>query len=268
MEIVSFNCSHVAGFLRSAKGEGWITDERELDFLLKSYPEGCLAVLDAGQPTAFITAIRYAESAWIGNLLVLPQYRCRGIGRALLEKVLAGLELSGCETVWLTASAAGAHLYRTLGFVQIDSVQRWKGSGVAASRGDKPAYAGAVAVIDCMGWGDNRRSIFEALPENCRWSRAADGFLVYSPCGDGHQIGPWGALSRETATKLLDAAIGKEGATGEILLDVPEKNHAAGELLAARGFSVFGSTLLMYRGRIPEYRAEFIYACASMGSYG
>jgi len=92
--------------------------------------------------------------------------------------------------------------------------------------------------------------------------------LVYFPCGDSHQTLTCGALSRESAAKLLDAAIGKEGATGEILLDVPEKNHAAGELLAARGFSVLGSTLLMYRGRIPEYRAEFIYSCASMGSYG
>lgn len=268
MEIVPFNSAHFDSFLRSAKGEGWITGEWELAFLIKNYPDGCLVVFDAGQPTAFITAIRYADSAWIGNLLVLPEYRCRGIGRSLLEKVLASLDCSGCETVWLTASAAGAHLYRTLGFVQIDGVQRWKGSGSAAIGGAKPASTAAAATIDHLGWGDNRRAIFEAQPENCRCFSAQDGFLVQSSSADGRQLGPWGALTDETAAHLLEAAIGGDVTGGEIFLDVPEKNQAAAKLLSARGFSVSGSTLLMYRGRVPEYRPKYIYSLASMGSYG
>ena len=268
MEMVFFNSAHIEAFISSAKAEGWLTGRREIEFLLGAYSEGCLVYLSAGKPAAFITAISYARSAWIGNLLVLPAYRQRGIGRSLMEKVLAGLDRSGCETVWLTASAAGAHLYKTLDFVQIDRVQRWRGSGTAALRIDSLACTASVASIDCLGWGDDRRAIFEALPENCSCFRAHDGFLVHLPSGDGQQLGPWGAVSKETAAYLLATAIGKEGAGGEIFLDVPEKNRAAEELLSLRGFSVSGSTLLMYRGRIPEYRAEYIYSLASMGSYG
>ena len=54
----------------------------------------------------------------------------------------------------------------------------------------------------------------------------------------------------------------------DIFMDTPENNHAAGEFLLAQGFTVFGSTLLMYKGRMPTYRPEYIYSLASMGSYG
>jgi GNAT superfamily N-acetyltransferase len=268
METASFDRTHIESFLCSAKAEGWITDQLEIEFLLHAYPEGCLVCLDNDRPAGFITAIRYLKSAWVGNLLVLPEYRCRGIGRALMQKVLQVLDSGACETVWLTASADGAPLYGTLGFKQIDTVQRWRGSGTPTLQGTKPEYTSAVATMDCMGWGDERRSIFDKLPENCSSFTAHDGFLVHSSCGEGQQIGPWGALSGDAAAVLLETASGGEGPEKEIFLDVPENNHAAGGLLSSRGFCVSGSTLLMYRGKEPEYRAEFVYSLASMGSYG
>jgi len=268
METLPFNRSHGESFLRGAKAEGWITDQREIEFLLAACPEGCLVTLDNDRPAGFITTIRYAKSAWIGNLLVLPECRRLGMGRALMQQVLDQLDSAGCETIWLTASADGAHLYRTLGFRQIDRVQRWRGSGSAPGRGMNSFYSAAVATVDYMGWGDNRRLIFEALPENCCCVTAHDGFMVCTPGGDGLHIGPWGAVSREAAAAVLGAALPGEGAGGEIFLDSPEKNHGAAELLSSRGFSVAGSTLLMCRGRAPEYRPEYIYSLASMGSYG
>jgi GNAT superfamily N-acetyltransferase len=268
METASFNLSHSECFLRGAKAEGWITGQREIEFLLAACPEGCLVSLDGRRPTGFITAIRYEKSAWIGNLLVLPEYRCQGIGRALMRQVLHALDLSSCETVWLTASADGAHLYRTLGFRQIDRVQRWKGFGAAPGRRMNCFHSAAVATVDGMGWGDNRRLIFETLSENCCSMTAHDGFMVCTPGGEGLHIGPWGAVSREAADSLLGAALSGEGTGGEIFLDSPENNLSAGELLLSSGFRVTGSTLLMYRGREPEYRPEYVYSLASMGSYG
>jgi ribosomal protein S18 acetylase RimI-like enzyme len=267
METVSFNRSHSESFLRGAKAEGWITDQREIEFLLATCSEGCLVSLDNGRPAGFVTAIRYAKSAWIGNLLVLPEYRCHGVGRSLMQKVLDGLDRSGCETVWLTASADGAHLYRTLGFRQIDIVRRWRGFGAAPGRGMNCFYSAAVAAVDCMGWGDDRGLIFETLPENCCSVTVQDGFMVCTPGDEGLHIGPWGATTREGAAALLGGALA-DGIGGEVFLDSPEKNRAAEELLFSSGFRVTGSTLLMCRGRVPEYRPEYIYSLASMGSYG
>jgi GNAT superfamily N-acetyltransferase len=268
METVSFDRTHIECFLSCAKAEGWITDQQEIEFLLHAYPEGCLVCLDHDRPAGFITAIRYLKSAWVGNLLVLPEYRCRGIGRALMQKVLQVLDSRGCETVWLTASADGAPLYGTLGFKQIDTVQRWRGSGTTALQGTRPGYTATVATMDCMGWGDERRSIFDNLSKNCCSVTAHDGFMVRTPGVDGLHIGPWGAVSGEAAAALLGAALAGDGTGGEIYLDSPENNHAAGEILLSGGFTVTGSTLLMYRGREPEYRPEYIYSLASMGSYG
>lgn len=268
MEIAPFSCAHIESFLSSARQEEWITGRREIEFLLSSYPEGCLVVLDAGQPTAFVTTIRYGKSAWIGNLLVLPERRGRGIGRSLMEKVLAGLDGAACETVWLTASAAGAPLYRTLGFAQIDRVQRWQGSGWAARGGGQPGCSREMSRIDSLGWGDKRSTLLESLPGNCSCFVAKNGFLVYSPLSSVSQIGPWGAVSPEAAAVLLENALLADHSAPAVCLDIPEQNQRAGELISAQGFSVTGRTLLMYRGRKPEYRAEHIFALASMGSYG
>ena len=267
METALFNRPHCESFLRAAKAEGWITGQDEIDFLLSSCPDGCLVSLSDGRPAGFITAMRYAKSAWIGNLLVLPEYRCRGIGRTLMQQVLDHLDRSGCETIWLTASADGAHLYRTLGFSRIDTVRRWRGFGAVPVRGTRCAYSTALATVDGMGWGDDRRLIFETLPKNCCSVAAHDGFMVRTPGDDGLHIGPWGAISRQAAAALLEAAMA-DGIGGEVFLDSPEKNRAAEELLFSSGFRMTGSTLLMYRGRAPEYRPEYIYSLASMGSYG
>jgi len=268
MECVPFRHAYIDAFLYSAAAEGWITDQVELDFLLAACPEGCLVSLCAGKPAAFITALRYERSAWIGNLLVLPAFRQRGLGRRLMEQVLSWLESSGAETVWLTASADGAHLYRTLGFMQLDRVQRWRGVGQGALPGIKPVSPAAAVCIDSLGWGDRRRRLFDALPVAASFFMDRNAFLVQSATDAGVHIGPWGAASAKSAATLLAAALGGDGPPAKLFLDAPEKNRAAGEILAARGFAVSGSTLLMYKGRVPQYRAEYVYSLASMGSYG
>jgi hypothetical protein len=97
---------------------------------------------------------------------------------------------------------------------------------------------------------------------------AEEAFLVQTATDRGQHIGPWGAASPSTAAALLETAMNGEGPPVEIFLDSPERNHAAGEILSERGFAVCGSTLLMCKGRVPQYRPEYVYSLASMGSYG
>jgi ribosomal protein S18 acetylase RimI-like enzyme len=268
MEIVPFDNLHIAGFLDTAMQEGWITDRQELEFILKSYSEGCLVFFCAGQPAGFITAIRYVKSAWIGNLLVLPAYRKRGIGRALIEKVLHGLDSDACETVWLTASADGAHLYRSLGFTEIDRVERWRGATRLRLPEDRALQTNSVAAVDAIGWGDHRPAIYESLQKSRAVFAGKASFLAWSAAADLRHIGPWGACCREAAADLLAATIRVDGDEINTVLDVPATNIYAGELLQLKGFIISGATQLMYRGRTPDYRAEHVYALASLGSFG
>lgn len=267
MRCVPLTREHRFTFFQQALLEHWITSNDEIDFLCSSYPSGCLTALNGTEPAGFITTIRYSRSGWIGNLLVLPAYRRLGIGRALMEQVIATLEKDGCETLWLTASADGAPLYRSLGFREIDSVSRWQGvAQLPAGRLGK-ADADALIVQDSLAWGDTRTALFAKAPGE-RWYVAGDsGFLLAAPMAKGMQIGPWDAADSVAAVKLFNKVRAFEGGR-RCFLDVPDSNRAAAGILTRTGFSRCGSTLLMYRGRRPDYDGKQIYALASLGSYG
>ncbi len=51
---------------------------------------------------------------WVG---VVPSHRRRGVARALMNRILAHVQEGGRALVTLQASAAGRHLYDSLGFV-------------------------------------------------------------------------------------------------------------------------------------------------------
>ena len=120
------------------------------------------------------------------------------------------------------------------------------------------------------GWGGATvaRRCFRA-GRIVHWLAARQRLFSSLPAGSGGlQLGPWGALAGKGAAKLLELTMKEVRGNGEIFLDVPQGNRSAGRLLQAHGFAQSGATLLMYRGRVPEYRPEFVYSLASMGSYG
>lgn len=266
--LIPFGPEHAAPFLQLATAENWVTDQRELAFLTSACPGGCLTALVAGEPAGFITALRYAASAWIGNLLVAPSQRRQGVGRALMAAVLQRLDEGGCATVWLTASSDGAPLYRSLGFREIDSVRRWRASGSLVKELPAAVDLEQAQLLDRMGWGDSRRLLFSGGGSADGWLLGSDAFLRCRPAGDCLQFGPWGARTARAAGKLLEQVAAQRGDAGTICVDVPAANRAAGRLLATHGFSAAGGTLLMYRGKQPLYRPELIYGLASLGSYG
>jgi ribosomal protein S18 acetylase RimI-like enzyme len=269
MNIDWFRHEDVDPFLELAAAEGWICDRWEFDFLLRTFPQGCLVERANGRAAAFVTSIKHGRSGWIGNLLVREELRGKGSGAALMKEALNSLAEAGAETVWLTASGQGRSIYERLGFVAIDTIKRWTGQGragdVAASRGISTAR---MVNLDHAGWGDRREAIIAAVAERGTVCGEYDGFLVAQPSAVGIQLGPWGCSSREAAAKHLDKALATAGAGTRVFLDVPVRNVAASALLSARSFRVNGTNTLMYLGHTPLYDPERVYALASMGSMG
>jgi GNAT superfamily N-acetyltransferase len=58
------------------------------------------------------------ESAWVNAVYVRPAYRRRGVGRRLMELIVAWARERDCVNVRLRASEDGKLLYETLGFHQ------------------------------------------------------------------------------------------------------------------------------------------------------
>ena len=269
MEIDRFRHDDIDPFLHLAALEGWLCDRWELEFLLRSCPQGCFVVRGDDGPIAFVTAISYGSSGWIGNLIVHGDHRGRGLGKGLMTRALAALHDVGTETVWLTASRAGMPLYERLGFVAIDTVKRWSRTGwEGVSKGTGCLSFEKMLETDRAGWGDKRAVLLAAILERGTVNARKDGFIVTQNCGKLIQLGPWGCRSIEGAATLLDEAVHGTGAKSTLVLDVPGRNVVATALLGGRGFTSRGEAVLMYQGRCPAYRPDYVYALASMGSMG
>lgn len=72
-----------------------------------------------GRPGGYICANQIADEGHILDLAVHPDFRRKGIARALVEDILQGLKTNGCRFVYLEvrfSSEAARKLYEGLGF--------------------------------------------------------------------------------------------------------------------------------------------------------
>lgn len=270
MKIESFGTGDIASFLRLAAGEGWVAGKWEFDFILSSFPQGCFVVRDDyGIAAGFVTSLLHDRSGWIGNLIVAEHLRGRGYGEALFRGTVEALRSAGAQTIWLTASVSGIHLYEKYGFSQIDTINRRVGT-VRGRHGKgyhkelaQPAYA-----LDALAWGDRRMALLEVTAGRGTLWQNESGFIVLQPCDGSVQCGPFSALDPVSAQRLFDAAIASLPDGTKILVDAPALNRSASRFFERRNMAVAGSNALMYAGRKPDYRPELLYGLATMGSCG
>ncbi|GFE59776.1 GNAT family N-acetyltransferase [Geobacter sp. AOG2] len=269
MTIEPFRKEDVPRFLGLAAVENWVAEPWEFDFLLSSFPSGCLSARDeAGAAIGFVTSLRHDLSGWIGNLIVDQRHRSCGIGEALFLGAFDNLRNVGVETFWLTASKMGKALYEKHGFSSTDTIIRWTGK-VSEPAGPVPAAAGELdAALDQLGWGDRRDGLLAATSRRGTVVSEDSAFAVIQPCGHAVQVGPFSALSSDRAARLLDKALNSLPAGMTVYIDTPACNRGAVALLQERGFMDHGTNVLMYAGAKPDYRPEYVFGLATMGSCG
>jgi GNAT superfamily N-acetyltransferase len=67
----------------------------------------------------WVRSVTVGEGAWVSNLYVQPDRRRRGLGAALMARMLLDDAAAGVGTSVLLASTAGAMLYPHLGYEKI-----------------------------------------------------------------------------------------------------------------------------------------------------
>jgi GNAT superfamily N-acetyltransferase len=76
----------------------------------------CFALLDGGRQVGFARVISdRATIAYLADVFVLPEYRGRGLGKWLVECVLAHPQLQGLRR-WILVTRDAHELYRRFGF--------------------------------------------------------------------------------------------------------------------------------------------------------
>lgn len=191
---------------------GWNQVEADWEIFLKRDPNGNFIASWQGQQAGTTTTIRYGDTlAWIGMVLVHPEFRRKGIGKALMEHSLRYLKPA---KIGLDATAAGRPLYEKLGF---SAVSQWgrmvRMPGTVLKPNSKSSLRLAdvtlITDLDAEIFGADRTFLLKSLyGQNHavlyhRAGNQADGFLCWRKGRKAIQVGPMVAKSQGIAENLL-----------------------------------------------------------------
>ena len=246
---------------------GWNQTKDDWMRFLNHQPDGCFIAEWDGQPVGTATTTIYEDKvAWIGMVLVHPDARRRGIGRALLEHCIAFLKLR-VACIKLDATPLGKTLYDTLGFKDEWTLRRWQTDGVDMSDvqdqvlyrvrhcrrwfdtdGDVPSR------LDLVAFGVNRwpmvRNIVMQAPLSFVHLPPKSTTVAFGVIREGsraYYLGPIVAESPVTADQLVKA-LAYTLPNERVFWDIPDANTCAVELAQRLGFQPQRPLIRMFLG--------------------
>ncbi|MFZ9682304.1 MAG: GNAT family N-acetyltransferase [Cephaloticoccus sp.] len=253
------NSGDQAGGLRLSTAACWNQNPADWQLLVQTCLGRGLEMPGAGligTAMAWPLAGRYA---WINMVLVLPEFRGRGIARSLMEALLDDLSQQG-RIAFLDATEMGESLYRKLGFRDGPRLLRLRRAAekspvsteVAGLRAMTPADLNAVGALDEAVFGLDRRQLLENFLARCpslAWvhesAGAITGFVTARDGRNATQLGPVVAVDRAVAGRLLRRAMAE--VAGPVILDVPAGDDVWLKEVNALGFEVLRGFMRMTR---------------------
>jgi GNAT superfamily N-acetyltransferase len=247
VEIELLSEVHLPEALRLTEQSQWNQTEQDWRRLLQTPPKGCFGALLDGFLIGTVTTVAYGrELAWIGMMLVDPDYRRRGLGTRLMRTALEHLERIGVNSIKLDATPAGRPLYESLGFRSEGLVERWEGMGQPVVKKKWPAWderhRPAVYAFDRLAFGADRSPILASLMEDSpvvplvaiNLEGQLEGFALARPGRRAFYVGPVAARGQGTALALLDGMLGQL-AGEKVYLDFNTGFGLGSEVLVDRG---------------------------------
>jgi GNAT superfamily N-acetyltransferase len=218
-----------------------------LQLYLSLQPDGWLLARLDGEPAGIAGGTNYGPVGHIGLVAVDPSKQRRGVALALMQHLLNWFAVRRCPVIQLDASAAGAPLYRRLGFVEDEKTLGFTQDDCAL----RPAQSErvghllatdipALAAFDAPIFGGGRAALFTALlaeaPERAFVARDSHGQISGYLFAQSQVLGPWAAHTPADAEALLAAALTLPF-EGIIRTITPGSNADAAKLLLRYGFS-------------------------------
>jgi ribosomal protein S18 acetylase RimI-like enzyme len=231
---------------------GWNQTRADWERFISLEPAGCFLAEWNGASAGTATTMVYgAGLAWIGMMLVHPEFRRRGIGRALLTRCIEHLHGRGVRCIKLDATPLGKKVYDGLGFKEEWTLTRWQREpGTAQATDDDSRIrfwvetdSEAIDSLDAAAFGISRRKLVQLLAEGSHGALVLEsepGRLAgYGLLRNGSQalyLGPVVARSSVLGSRLADALV-ERGSERQIFWDIPDQNLAAVARARQHGFT-------------------------------
>lgn len=246
---------------------GWGITRESVGAILDWDPAAYLIAEDpaAGEPLGVIFRLGYRRTGWLGHLIVRPECRGGGVGKALFGEALAEVRALGKSPVYLTATDLGQPIYEKFGFVVDGGWSRWRGvspgpaalplvAGELAAQPLQEADLAEVVAFDTARFGDDRGVVLHWLcrehPAGGRVVRRADGTVAGYFFDGTEGLGPCVADPEAARPLLREALALYAGRT--LALTFPDANATAPELCREAGLEPFRTWRRMLLGDDPS----------------
>lgn len=260
---------------------GWASHDWALRAVLDGPHARCFLATDGADRMVGVgSGIDYGSFGVVGNMVVVPEHRRRGIGASLLEAVLAFLDERGSTRLELSATDLGRPLYASYGF-------RPAGEGTSAVVGRsameadramvdladaEPGALAELVAFDAPRFGGDRTPLLATMLADpgrpvavARDAGAMVGWGWIRP--EANRIGPLVADTPDVAIALVADAMRRMPEAATMRLTMPPGNRAGVERLRLLGAELESWDGRMSRGPDVQRREETLYA-SSVGALG
>jgi len=258
MNIRFMTMTDVGAGMRLKDLAGWNQTSADWERFLSASPDGCFVAEAEGRVAGTVTTIVYqGRFAWIGMVLVDPEFRGRGIGTRLLNRAIEYLDSRSIPTLKLDATPQGKPIYEKLGFASEYEIERWTldrpARGTTAQTLRSPTLDDLLE-LDREVFGADRsallRTLVSAAPDftlAVREGEALAGYAFGRRGSVADHLGPWTAKQESAACELLEEFLARSS-RDRIFVDCLKSNPFAKTLLRAHGFEFSRPLTRMYRG--------------------
>ena len=243
--------------------EGWNQTETDWARFLSLPPRRAIAISVNGALVATATTALFGPVGWVGMVVVAPNFRGQGLGRAIVWSAVQALWEAGARTVKLDATPLGQPLYARLGFTATFKLHRYRGvatpqpfEGVTPIGAEPELFARACA-LDRLAYGVDRSALLRALAADfpslaayCEAPSAGCGYVLGRHGRRFCLIGPLVATTPRVARNLLAWAFSSLSGQA-VAFDCPEPNAEANGLALELGLEPTRSFTRMYLGQEP-----------------
>ncbi|CAN7206264.1 GNAT family N-acetyltransferase [Rhizobium sp. LjRoot30] len=258
-----------------ARGEGWNPSPGDASAFFAADPTGYFMGWIGERPVGCISVVKYGQDfAFLGLYIVHPDFRGRGLGKAIWEH---GMASAAGRSIGLDGVVAQQDNYRRSGFRTAYTTTRYGGiprRGPEGASQAEPATAeelDAIVAYDATIFPASRPAFLKVWCDGLEGRSAVMlrregkilGYGVVRRCHEGYKIGPLYADDAVSAGTLLTALIDQTGAEN-VVIDIPDDNSDGVGLAEALGLTPVFETARMYHGPAPDVPLAKIFGVSTL----